>query len=53
MKVKIVMGFEMLGHYVDLGHASYARAANASLHAVGMNWTREVQWLLDNKMIKP
>ncbi|KAF2158978.1 hypothetical protein M409DRAFT_30512 [Zasmidium cellare ATCC 36951] len=53
VKVKIVMGFEMLGHDVDLGHASYARAANASLHAVGITWAREVQWLLDNKIIKP
>jgi NADPH:quinone reductase-like Zn-dependent oxidoreductase len=47
VKVKVVMGFEMQGVDVDLGHDVYTRKARPELHALGMVWTKEMQALLD------
>lgn len=47
VKVKAVMGFEMLGNDVDLGHPTYARKANPELFAIGASWAQEMQLLLD------
>lgn len=51
VKVKVVMGFEMQGVDVDLGHDVYTRKAKPELHAIGMVWTKEMQALLDAGMI--
>ena len=51
VKVKAVMGFEMLGHDVDLGHPTYARKANPELFNVGVTWAQEMQTLLDGGRI--
>ena len=51
VKVKVVMGFEMQGNNVDLGHPVYARKASPELHAIGALWAKEMQTLLDNGSI--
>ncbi len=51
VKVKVVMGFEMQGNDVDLGHAVYARKANPELHAIGTLWAKEMQSLLNHGLI--
>ena len=51
VKVKVVMGFEMQGNNVDLGHPVYARKASLELHAIGALWAKEMQILLDNGSI--
>jgi NADPH:quinone reductase-like Zn-dependent oxidoreductase len=47
IKTKVVMGFEMQGVDVDLGHAVYSRPARPELHHLGIVWAREMQALLD------
>jgi hypothetical protein len=47
-----VMGFEMQGVHVDLGHAVYSRAARPELHELGIVWAREMQALLNAGAIK-
>lgn len=51
VKVKVVMGFEMLGYDVNLGHPVYTRKANSKLHKIGVTWTEEIQQLLDRGLI--
>ena len=51
IKVKVVMGFEMQGNDVDLGHPVYARKARPELHAIGTLWTKEMQSLLDKGLV--
>ena len=51
VKVKVVMGFEMQGNNVDLGHPVYTRKANPEMHAKGMLWAKEMQSLLDKGLI--
>ena len=51
VKVKVVMGFEMLGFDVFPGHAVYERKANPKLHAMSTLWAKEVQSLLDKRLI--
>lgn len=46
VKVKVVMGFEMQGLEVVLGHGIYTRKARPELHELGMIWTKEMQALL-------
>lgn len=47
IRVKVVMGFELQGVDIDLGHDVYARKARPELHALGVVWTKEMQALLD------
>ncbi|KAH0404850.1 hypothetical protein KCU89_g712, partial [Aureobasidium melanogenum] len=47
VKVKVVMGFEMQGHDVDLGDDEYRRMANAELFDTGCIWAKEMQTLLN------
>ena len=51
VKVKVVMGFEMQGNDVDLGHPVYTRKARPDLHAIGTLWAKEMQSLLDKGSI--
>ena len=51
VKVKVVMGFESKGVDVDLGHPVYTRKANPELHAIGCEWTSDMQSLLDRGLI--
>lgn len=52
VKYKAVMGFEALGFDVDLNHPVYARKANLDLHGIALQWTQEIQSLLDQGQIK-
>jgi hypothetical protein len=52
VKVKVVMGFEMQGNDVDLGHPTYARKASKKLFDIGVSWTKEMQGLLDQDKIQ-
>ena len=45
------MGFEGQGYDVDLGHPTYARKANWELHSVAARWAKEMQSLVDNKLV--
>ncbi|KAJ8064941.1 hypothetical protein OCU04_007245 [Sclerotinia nivalis] len=51
VKVKVVMGFELLGVGVDLGHTVYSRTANLGLRIWGRVWVEEMQALLDTERI--
>ncbi|KAF2801103.1 zinc-binding dehydrogenase family oxidoreductase [Melanomma pulvis-pyrius CBS 109.77] len=52
IKTKVVMGFEMQGVDVDLGHDVYSRTARPELHDLGIVWAREMQALLDAGSVK-
>lgn len=53
VKVKEVMGFEILGARVFLGeHNVYTREASEEMFAIGRRWASEMQKLLDDKLIK-
>ena len=45
------MGFESKGSDVDLGHPVYTRKANPDLFAIGNEWTKDMQSLLDQGSI--
>lgn len=47
VRVKVVMGFEMQGHDVDLGNEEYRRAASPELFNIGCIWAIEMQKMLD------
>jgi NADPH:quinone reductase-like Zn-dependent oxidoreductase len=47
IKTKVVMGYEMQGRDVHLGHDVYSRPARQELHDLGVLWAREMQALLD------
>ncbi|MCJ1323142.1 hypothetical protein MMC15_008495 [Xylographa vitiligo] len=51
VKVKVVMGFESKGVDVDLGHPVYTRKKNPELHAIGSQWTKDIQSLLDQGLL--
>jgi hypothetical protein len=46
------MGFEGFGHRVELGQNVYSREANMELYQQGNGWTKEMQTLLDQGLIK-
>ncbi|KAH9896255.1 putative alcohol dehydrogenase [Xylariomycetidae sp. FL2044] len=53
VKVKEVMGFEVLGVDVDLGPGTtYTRTASSRLHAIGMVWAKEIEHLLKSDLIQ-
>lgn len=53
VKVKEVMGFEILGVRVFLGdHNVYTREASEEMFVIGRQWAIEMQRLLHNKLIK-
>ncbi|KAI1081409.1 hypothetical protein F5B20DRAFT_579273 [Whalleya microplaca] len=54
VKVKEVMGFEVLGVDVDLGpNTTYTRMASSRLHEVGITWASEMQRLVQAGLLKP
>lgn len=54
VKVKEVMGYEVLGQAVNIGGPSsaYTRNASDASFAIGMQWAAEMQLLLDRRLVK-
>ena len=52
IRVKEVMGFQVLGVPIDLGDSSYSRPADAKLMEIGMQWAGEMQVLMKAGRIK-
>jgi hypothetical protein len=52
IRTRVVMGFEGFGHRVELGQNVYSREANMELYQQGNGWTKEMQTLLDQGLIK-
>ncbi|KAH8651345.1 putative alcohol dehydrogenase [Xylariales sp. PMI_506] len=53
ISVKEVMGFEGLGFDIILPDAAYSRPANQALFELTVDWTQEVQKLVDAGQLKP
>lgn len=54
VKVKEVMGFEVLGVDVDLGpDTTYSRKADPRLHEIGGLWAIRMQKLVQNGLVRP
>ncbi|KAI0889614.1 GroES-like protein [Annulohypoxylon maeteangense] len=51
VRTKVVMGYEMQGMDVNLGHDVYDRKAKPELYEMGTTWVKEMQVLLDAKAI--
>ncbi|RYP18464.1 hypothetical protein DL765_003918 [Monosporascus sp. GIB2] len=52
IKVKEVMGFEILGVDVHLGDTTYTRSASEELFNIGKHWASEMQSLLNAGLVK-
>ena len=52
IKVKEVMGFQVLGVDIDLGTSAYTRPADEKLMGIGMQWAGEMQLLMESGRIK-
>ncbi|KAK2037425.1 GroES-like protein [Colletotrichum somersetense] len=52
IQVKEVMGFQVLGVDINLGDSTYTRPADEKLMEVGMQWSREIQLLMESGRIK-
>lgn len=52
IKVKEVMGFQVLGVAIDLGDSTYTRPADKNLMKIGMRWAVEMQLLMESGRIK-
>ncbi|KAL4923307.1 zinc-binding alcohol dehydrogenase family protein [Aspergillus undulatus] len=52
VKVKEVMGFQILGVDVNLGDSTYTRLADQKLFAIGTQWAREIQALMESGQLK-
>lgn len=54
VKVKVVMGYEIQGEDIEFEHDVYTRKARPELHAIGMEWAKDMQGLLDaGVLLKP
>lgn len=53
IRVKEVMGFQILGVDLNLGASAYTRPANKKLMEIGMQWAGEMQLLMESGRIKP
>lgn len=54
VKVKEVMGFEVLGVDVDVGpDTTYSRRASARLHQIGSRWASAMEALAQAGLVKP
>lgn len=55
VKVKEVMGYEVLGRAVDLGGtaSTYTRPVNESAANIGRRWRSELQQLIDQGSLRP
>lgn len=52
VKVKEVMGFQILGVDLNLGASTYTRPADQKLMDIGMQWAREMEALIKSRQIK-
>ncbi|RAK78087.1 zinc-binding alcohol dehydrogenase family protein [Aspergillus fijiensis CBS 313.89] len=53
VRVKEVMGFQVLGTDLNLGESAYTRSGDPALLAIGMQWAKEVEGLMARREIKP
>lgn len=53
VKVKEVMGFQILGVDLNLGDSAYTRPGDRKLMEIGMQWAGEMQSLMESGSIKP
>lgn len=53
VKVKEVMGFQVLGVDISLGDSTYTRPGDEKLMKIGMQWAGEIQSLMESNSIKP
>jgi NADPH:quinone reductase-like Zn-dependent oxidoreductase len=53
VKVKEVMGFQVLGVDLILGDSTYTRPGDKKLMEIGMQWAGEMQSLMESESIKP
>ncbi|KAJ5588378.1 hypothetical protein N7537_011056 [Penicillium hordei] len=53
VRVKEVMGFQILGDDMDLGVSTYTRPKDQGLMDIGMVWAKEMEILMETKQIKP
>lgn len=53
IKVKEVMGFQVLGVDINLGASTYTRPADQKLLEIGMKWASEMQLLMESDRVKP
>ncbi|GKT82136.1 zinc-binding dehydrogenase family [Colletotrichum tofieldiae] len=52
VKLKEVMGFQVLGVDINLGTSTYTRLADEKLMKIGMQWAGEIQLLMETGRIK-
>jgi hypothetical protein len=52
IKVKEVMGFQVLGVDIDLGTSIYTRSADEKLMAIGKQWAGAIQQLMESGRIR-
>ncbi|KAK6208280.1 hypothetical protein QIS74_10590 [Colletotrichum tabaci] len=52
IKVHFTMGMGILGHRLDLDYG-YERDEDPAMRAWGMEWYRSLQWLLDQRKLRP
>jgi hypothetical protein len=53
VKVKEVMGFQILGVDLNLGDSTYTRSGDQKLMDIGMQWAGEMESLMESGSIKP
>ncbi|KAL3471726.1 chaperonin 10-like protein [Aspergillus californicus] len=53
VKVKEVMGFQVLGVDITLGGSTYTRPADQKLMDIGMLWAREMEVLMEGGSVRP
>lgn len=53
VKVKEVMGFQILGVDLNLGASTYTRPGDPKLMHIGMKWAGEMQSLMESGRVKP
>lgn len=53
VRVKEVMGFQVLGMDMDLGESTYTRPKDQRLMEIGMVWAQEMERLMETGKIRP
>jgi len=53
VKVKEVMGFQVLGVDLNLAGSTYKRPGDKALFDIGVQWASEIQSLMETRAIKP
>jgi hypothetical protein len=52
VKVRAVMGYEIMGTGIDLGHPVYTRDKSEERFRIGVKWAEEMQAILDARLVK-